>query len=153
MDEQMRTDSDESTTEELLEGHVQLRLDLHLIDGTGQPLDLSAMFGYVAEDPYAVSVTFYTDGPEVTWSFARDLLARGLVAPTGSGDVQLWPLLSDDGQPLVAIELVSPGGEAVLQARSADIADFVSATTALVPAGTESDHLDLDGLVEALLTA
>ena len=130
---------------------VARRIHLDLIDGMGRSIDLTAGFVFDAADPYAVTLTFYTDGPEVTWSFARDLLATGVREPAGSGDVHVWPSVDRDGGPVTVIELQSPGGQALLQAPTADISSFIQATEKVVPAGQESAHLDLDSLVDALL--
>ena len=132
---------------------VARRLDLELIDEAGRAIALTAGFMYDAEDPYAVTLTFYTDGPEVTWSFARDLLATGIEHPAGNGDVHVWPSVNRAGQPVTVIELQSPGGQALLQASTAEVTSFVTATQAIVASGSESDHIDLDTLVSALLAA
>lgn len=128
-------------------------VNLELVDGLGRVADLPAEFRYDAQDPYAVSVTFQTGGPGVTWTFARDLLVSGLGEPAGDGDVHVWPCLDADGRPVTIIELQSPGGEALVQARTSDIASFVRAITDLVPIGAESEHLDVDGLITALFAA
>ena len=130
---------------------VARRLHLELIDEAGRAIDLTAGFLYDAADPYAVTLTFYTDGPEVTWSFARDLLAGGVKRPAGTGDVHVWPSVNRSGGSVTVIELRSPGGQALLQASTADVAAFVEATYAIVTPGQESERIDLDSLVDALL--
>ena len=130
---------------------VQRRIHLDLIDGMGRSIDLTAGFHYDAADPFAVTLTFYTDGPEVTWSFARDLLVEGLTQPSGAGDVHVWPSEAANGRALTVIELQSPGGQALLQAPAAAIAAFVDASLEIVASGEESSQLDLDALVDELL--
>ena len=49
------------------------------------------------------------------------------------------------------IELCSPDGELVAQARTRDIYQFLSRSLAAVPAGTETDRIDLDQLIDQLL--
>ena len=46
-----------------------------------------------------------------------------------------------------------PDGQAVLEGDAADIEAFLARTLAIVPAGSESLLLDLDGEIEALLAA
>ena len=63
---------------------------------------------------------------EVRWTFGRDLLIGGLYEPTGDGDVHVWPCLDTDAHSVVMIELCSPDGEALVQARTSDITAFVT---------------------------
>jgi Streptomyces sporulation and cell division protein, SsgA len=105
---------------------------------------------YAREDPYAVQL--YVDLPAdmvpAHWSVAREVLADGLAATSGIGDVMVRPgpygLLSvvlGMGVPLVW--LLVP---------MADVHDFLRTTYQLVPRGFESQFMDLDqelGLWEA----
>ncbi len=117
-------------------------------DGPGMPL--GAELSYDASDPYAVTAVFGTDAAAVRWTFARDLLSDGLVEPTGDGDVHVWPCLDDEGLAVVVVELCSESGEALLQLRTGDVADFVDRMHASVPPGQESAHTDLDALISAI---
>ena len=125
-------------------------LTMECVDTVGTITTLDVAFGYDPADPYAVTATFCTAAGDVTWTFARDLLARGLTDPAGEGDVHLWPSLDDSGRAAVIIELCSPDGELVVQASTHDIYRFVSRSLAAVPAGMESDHMDLDQLIDQL---
>ena len=87
----------------------------------------------------------------VTWTFARELLAEGLYDPSGDGDVQVWPCLSNTGEAVVIVELCSPDGTALLQTGSRAVQIFVTSIYDAVPAGTESSHMSIDALVEQLL--
>jgi hypothetical protein len=49
------------------------------------------------------------------------------------------------------VELYSPAGGALVQMRTADAAAFVSRTHEVIRPGGEPDHLDVDGLLSALL--
>ena len=89
-------------------------------------------------------------GPTVEWVVSRELLAAGLHAPAGEGDVGIWPS-TNRGAEVVCVSLTSPDGQALLFGRHADVAEFLDRTFAEVPAGTEGDFLDLDALVEHLL--
>lgn len=95
---------------------------------------------YLTRDPFAVRVIFTLPGnPPVEWVFARDLLVTGLHAPSGVGDVQVFP--AREG---LRIDLASPAGAAELLADLDEVASFVAETMRLVPLGAESDYLDLD---------
>ena len=98
---------------------------------------------YDPADPHAVTATFPTSGGPVVWTFARDLLSRGLSDPVGEGDVRIWPGRDITGRATVNIELTTPAGVLVAQARSRDINRFLRHSLIAVPAGTESDHQDI----------
>lgn len=103
--------------------------------------------GYRVSDPYAVSASFVTDEETVTWFFARELLASGLQRDSGLGDIRIIPLGGDS----IVITLAPPGASAQLFASAPPIAGFLARTYALVPTGTESQHLDLDAELQGLL--
>lgn len=130
---------------------VTREMTLELIDASGTATTLQAQLHYEASDPYAVSAVFDTGETQVRWVFGRDLLAEGLFDPTGDGDVHVWPCLDPRGHAVTVIELSSPDGEALLQARSDDLSDFLARTEALVPTGTEAEHLDIDDIIGKLL--
>lgn len=131
---------------------VTQALPLRLIDSTGGGLWLTAELRYDATDPYAVDAVFQTGEPRgVRWVFARDLLAGGLEGARGDGDVRVWPHVGEGGHSTVFIELRSPDGMALLQVRANQLADFLASTYAIVPAGRESDQLDVDTMIAGLL--
>jgi len=126
---------------------------MECVDAAGNVTTLDASLGYDPADPYAVTATFRTAAGGVVWTFARDLLSRGLTTPTGEGDVHVWPCLDANGRAVVIVELTSPDGELVAQARTSDVYRFVSRALAVVPAGLESGRMDMDALIEQLLRA
>ena len=121
------------------------------VDAAGQSMTLEAALGYHPTDPYAVTVTFRTTGGDVVWTFARDLLARGLTAPAGEGDVHVGPCVSATGRAEVIIELRSPDGELLVQAPALEVTAFVNRSLAMVPCGTEGTLVDIDELIGQLL--
>jgi Streptomyces sporulation and cell division protein, SsgA len=124
------------------------------IDVRGNPHTLPASLGYEPTDPYAATLTFYLPGERVVWAFGRDLLLAGLSEPAGDGDVHVWPEVTSLRARSVAavmIELCSPDGQLLALVHAEDVRQFLSLTYALVPAGTESRHLDLDGLISRLI--
>lgn len=126
-----------------------LRLHLVVTEETTVPVD--AALTYDPTDPYAVSAVFHTDETtSVTWTFGRDLLLAGMTEPSGEGDVVVWPWQSDE-RPVVCLALSSPSGEALLEADLQDVRRFLDASYELLPAGRESEHLDVDSVIEHLL--
>jgi hypothetical protein len=105
------------------------------------PRPVPAELEYDTRDPYAVAVVLHAGASSVRWLFGRDLLADGLLARCGDGDVRIGPA----GDPaLVVVELTSPEGAAVLEAPATDLAAFLDRTYDIVPAGSESDWFDFD---------
>jgi len=132
---------------------VSQAVTLELIDSTGASTPLEAELQYDPRDPYAVTTVFMTGRSQVRWTFGRDLLAAGLYEPSGDGDVHVWPCLDADGHAVVIVELCSPDGEALVQARTGDLSAFVERMTKAVQPGAESDYLDLDAAITAILEA
>ncbi len=132
---------------------VTQTVTLELIDATGAASPLETEFSYDPRDPFAVSATFLTVAGQVRWTFGRDLLIGGLYEPTGVGDVHVWPCLDNDAHSVIIIELCSPDGEALVQARSADMTAFVERMTAAVAPGAEAAQLDIDSTIAAIFAA
>lgn len=118
-------------------------------DAHGELLEGELVFD--PADPYAVAMHLEARAGTVVWTFARELLAGGLHAPAGDGDVRVWPCLSNTGNAGVVIELCSPDGMAMLQAPSKLISEFLAGAEKAVPSGDESSHLHLDSLISQLL--
>jgi Streptomyces sporulation and cell division protein, SsgA len=130
---------------------VSAELGLSLVVPEHGAVPLVASLDYCADDPYAVKMAFHvgTDEP-VEWIFARELLADGLAAAAGEGDVQVWPDESDEGD-ILNITLSSPFGEAHFEAPLSATAEFLRSTYGIIPAGSESGHIDLDSELDDLL--
>ncbi|WP_300605859.1 SsgA family sporulation/cell division regulator, partial [Trebonia sp.] len=107
------------------------------------------------EDPYAIRIAFHVGLDEpVEWIFARDLLSTGIETREGLGDVTVWPSAgSEGGAPgsVLNIELSSPFGQAHFEAPVKEISDFLRKTYQIVPAGKESDHVDVEAELNDLL--
>lgn len=123
---------------------------LELFSSAGSAL-VEAELRYDADDPYAVAVAFQLDGSELVWVFGRDLMLRGVAEPAGDGDVQIFPSLDDDGRLVVVLQLSSPSGLALVEAKARDVIDFLASTRVAVWPGTESNYLRLDDAIAALL--
>jgi hypothetical protein len=105
--------------------------------------------------PYAACLAFPLtpcrctgDGAQVCWYFSRELLNEGRHGPVGSGDVKVRP--GREGEVLITLQGPT-GNAAVLSAPGEAVTAFLSECFALVPAGSESDHLDVDAAVARLL--
>ena len=107
-------------------------------------------WSYQADEPYSVTVAFQASPDRwVEWVFARDLLADGLIAHAGEGDVTIRPAVNDPE--VVAIELSSPSGHAVFEASAQELADFLDRTYDVVVPGNENLWVDVDEALTRLL--
>ncbi|MFD3781473.1 SsgA family sporulation/cell division regulator [Streptomyces sp. NPDC058612] len=91
-----------------------------------------AFLRFDPDEPLAVRIVFPADlSPEGTdneWVFPRALLEAGLVTPTGTGDVRVWPC----GRVQAVVEFHSPEGVAVVQFDIAVLRRFLRRTYASV---------------------
>src|ERR1700761_469107 len=134
---------------------VSAELGLRLVVPQQTMGPLVASLYYPREDPYAIRIAFHVGLDEpVEWIFARDLLSNGIESREGLGDVVVWPSSgSADGKPgsVLNIELSSPFGQAHFEAPIKEISDFLKRTCALVPAGEETDFVDVEAELAELL--
>lgn len=145
---------------------ISAELGLRLVVPQQTIVPLVASMYYNDSDPYAVRMAFHvgTDEP-VEWIFARDLLAAGIEARHGEGDVQVWPSSvscaeadgldvigsADTGGTILNIELSSPFGQAHFEAPAQAMSAFLQRTFQIVPAGRESDFIDIETELDDLL--
>ena len=134
---------------------VRSQMQLSLVVPGATALPVRADLSYDAADPYAVSVAFHTGSGAhadvVEWTFARQLLTDGVTSPVGQGDVQVWPSTTA-GQQVVCLSLSSPSGKALFEVPVPELVEFLTMTYAAVPTGSESDHVDVDAELMALLS-
>ncbi|MGP4086147.1 SsgA family sporulation/cell division regulator [Streptomyces sp. KR55] len=110
-------------------------------------IPLRVEFRFDRGDPLVVSVTFHPEGgPPITWRIGRDLLHDGLLAPTGIGDVRVWPRISR-GRPMLRLRLERCGMRVLFELDLHRVEDWLFETYDLVPPGEELTGLDWDGLV------
>jgi hypothetical protein len=130
---------------------VSAELGLSLVVPEHGAVPLVASLCYSAGDPYAIRMAFHvgTDDP-VEWIFSRDLLSAGLAGSAGEGDVQVWPG-QVHGLAVLNIALSSPFGQAHFEAPMISIAEFLNRTYGLIPAGSESDFINIDSELDDLL--
>jgi hypothetical protein len=128
---------------------VSAELGLRLVVPDRTTVPLLAGLEYAADDPYAIRMAFYVgDDEPVEWIFARELLTVGIVRKVGDGDVEFWPA-ADDGS--LNIALSSPFGDALFEVPLSPLADFLHRTYQAVPAGEETEFIDIDAELENLL--
>ncbi|HEX8520541.1 MAG TPA: SsgA family sporulation/cell division regulator [Pseudonocardia sp.] len=116
----------------------------------GQPAPVVTRWTYSTADPYAVTLGVRGRGDRfVEWLVARDLVLDALREPVGRGDVRMSPQ-HVQGYDIVEIEIWSADGRAVLEVDRELLAQFLEASTTLVPVGDEGAHVDLDAEIDRL---
>ena len=110
----------------------------------GQPAPVVTRWTYTSADPFAVTLGVRARSDRfVEWLVARDLVVDALRGPAGCGDIRTSPQRVQ-GYEVGEIEIRASDGRAVLEVDRDLLTEFVDATTALVPLGRESAHMDLD---------
>ena len=134
---------------------VSAELGLRLVVPQQTIVPLVASLFYSKDDPYAIRIAFHVGLDEpVEWIFARDLLSMGIEGREGLGDVVVWPSEGSEGgapNSVLNIELSSPFGQAHFEAPAREVNDFLKRTYAIVPAGDETAHVDVDSELDDLL--
>ncbi|MGW2518149.1 SsgA family sporulation/cell division regulator [Streptomyces sp. NPDC001617] len=130
---------------------VERELELQLVLSPERSIPVQARLSYRTDDPYAVHITFHinSDHP-VNWTFSRELLVEGVFRPCGHGDVRVWPTKTD-GRSVVLMALISPDGDALLEAPAAQVSAWLERTLRVVPPGTEGEQLGIDDALDQLL--
>jgi Streptomyces sporulation and cell division protein, SsgA len=140
---------------------VSARQGLRLIGPGNVTVPLMAGLYYSRQDPYAIRMSFDASMDEpVVWTFDRDMLAAGLDAPEGIGDIRTWPSAGSvsaeaeagAGEKILNIVLGPPSGCARFEVGAAAIEAFLTRAYELVPAGQESACLNLDAELTELLS-
>ncbi|MFE0820682.1 SsgA family sporulation/cell division regulator [Streptomyces sp. NPDC058847] len=130
---------------------AELDCVLQLVVAPGRTIPVPARLSYRSWDAYSAHITFTLEGhTPVTWVFARNLLAEGLVRPSGLGDVRVWPAGAEQPGPLY-LALSSPDGQALFTVPADVVTPWLEMTYRVVPAGFEGASLDLDSELSQLL--
>jgi hypothetical protein len=112
-------------------------------DGSMEPMNVDLQ--YRSDDPHAVTMRFQARDQESIWLVGRELLADGLLAPTGLGDVRLRP----EGGDVLVLDLFTEDSHAVFHLSAEELDRFLQSTYAAVPAGHEV--VDFELLLKDLL--
>lgn len=124
--------------------HAEL---VSLYDGT---TPVRSRWSYRADQPFTVTAAFQTERDRwVEWVFSRELVVEGLTGAAGMGDVRLRSE-TDRGLDMLVVEIESPEGYAKLELDHEGVAAFLEATARIVPLGEESEHFDVDALIDEL---
>jgi hypothetical protein len=116
----------------------------------GQPAPVVTRWTYSADDPFAITLGVRTRSDRfVEWLVARDLVIESLRGPAGCGDIRMSPQRVQ-GYDIVEIEIRSTDGRAILEVDRDLLAEFVDASTALIPVGAEAAHMDLDAEISKI---
>lgn len=99
---------------------------------------LSTLFTYDARDPFAVTLTLTSYG--VDWVLARALLADGVNAGTGEGDVYVCPDIH--GKATVWVTLFGETSTLIIGFARSDVERALDAMEQIVPEGSESGRID-----------
>ncbi|RSN39906.1 SsgA family sporulation/cell division regulator [Amycolatopsis sp. WAC 04197] len=147
----MNHELDSGIPDDLSGGYVTHRHEIVfsrvLPDGAEVPVDCELM--YDTSDPFAVKLRFLRDSAiEVEWLVSRELLAAGLLTPSGEGDVRIGPDLT--GAKRVMMMLNTPAGTATFAVRLGELVEFLDCSHALVSAGEEWRWFDFDRELEWL---
>jgi hypothetical protein len=116
-----------------------------------------ARLEYSETDPWAVWARFRAGFPgdpmtvDFEWAFARDLLSVGLHVESGQGAVRVRPWVLPRRRRVVMIELLTTAGPVGFTTPAAGVRRFLKAARALVPPGTEAQHVDIDAGIAAIL--
>ncbi|MEW1548367.1 SsgA family sporulation/cell division regulator [Streptomyces tsukubensis] len=129
---------------------LELKTRMSLMIAPDWPLWVPVRLYYKSTDPYAVQLSFgLTPDHMVRWTFARELLDQGLTTPTGFGDVKITPI---DQSSRFRIELESPDGYAHLEGSAASVKTWLARTFEVIPAGRESESVDIDSFLAEVLS-
>lgn len=130
---------------------LELKIRMSFVAGPDAHVFVPVTLYYKKTDPYAVQFAFdVTPDDVVRWTFARELLDQGLTAPAGIGDVKITPIGSHQNRRF-SIELESPQGYTSLEGPAASVKAWLAKTFEVVPAGRESESVDIDSFLEKLL--
>ncbi|MEW1649048.1 SsgA family sporulation/cell division regulator [Streptomyces sp. NPDC091219] len=130
---------------------VDLDCTARLVISPGTTVPVSTNLSFRSWEPYSVHISFSMEGrAPVNWVFARELLAEGIVRPSGLGDVRIWP--EDSDRPgFLSLQLSSPYGRALLALPAGLVTPWLARTYHAVPAGFEGGSLEFDRELARLL--
>ncbi|GGJ28917.1 SsgA family sporulation/cell division regulator [Streptomyces brasiliensis] len=116
------------------------------------PLPIACEFAFNSGDPLAVTLVFDSDGEyPVRWVFARDLLAEGLTARSGQGDVEIWPVYRAGRRSLwIQVGKARTGRTALFEVPARPVAQWLAQSYAVVPRGREMADVDWSELTQMI---
>ena len=109
---------------------------------------LSVSFSYDPADPLVVTLAVSTPETEVHWDFARDSLRDSLTRDVIVGDLVMS---ADAGA--VTFGLNVQHSDLRIECARQGVVAFLEETYEEVPAGAESENMDVESLIEDLLSS
>ncbi|WP_405752740.1 SsgA family sporulation/cell division regulator [Streptomyces sp. NBC_00012] len=131
---------------------VEKRINVTVQSVVGEWHEVPLLMRHFPDDPLAIRMDFHVtenEPPVATWVFGRDLLATGLILPSGEGDVRVRP----HGEDETDVELISGRAWCVVRMASADVRDFVVRTRSAEEYCGEEIDTALDRMLTELLPA
>ncbi|MFE1521436.1 SsgA family sporulation/cell division regulator [[Kitasatospora] papulosa] len=129
------------------QSHLSLRITHWVIPNLARRLNCE--ISYNSEDPLAVTMVFNTASEcPVRWTFSRELLADGLNARVGEGDVALWPMHDHNGGLTSFCVRVGGARTALFEIAAEPVMSWLDKTYEMVPCGAEFNGVDWDALVQ-----
>ncbi|MGW4650667.1 SsgA family sporulation/cell division regulator [Kitasatospora sp. NPDC004289] len=130
---------------------LDMTVDAGLMTAAHAWYDVSVRLRHSMDDALAVRMDLFSPedtAPMATWVFGRDLLATGLLLPTGEGDVRVRP----HGDHATDVELVSEATWCVVRIASAHVRDLVSRTRSAEERWRGTAPAELDRALAGILT-
>ncbi|MDX3763405.1 SsgA family sporulation/cell division regulator [Streptomyces sp. AK02-04a] len=132
-------------------GTIRQAVRTRLIVAPNQQISIPVTLRYSSDDPLAVHIEFPAivspDAQDMTWCFARDLMAGGICRPSGLGDVRIWP----GGRAYTIMEFSSSEGRVVAKFDTPVLIRFLLRSYALVDHGREDVGPAIEEGLAALL--
>lgn len=111
------------------------------------PVEIDATLTYTSRAPYTLCLALQLlEADPVVWHLDREMVLTGSYAPTGAGELHLWPAVGDG----LLLRLGVPGRCATLRGDRDQLTGFVRRSFLVVPPGTESRHIDWQPLLDTL---
>ncbi|MEV4330904.1 SsgA family sporulation/cell division regulator [Streptomyces sp. NPDC049597] len=130
---------------------IEQAVQVRLVASAPRLESVPATLHYDRRDPFAVRIDFPApatlEGADISWTFSRELLAKGVRTAAGVGDVRVRPY----GYHRTVLEFHAAEGTAVVHIGTGELLRFLDRALTLVPAGSEHLYLDLDHDLAELL--
>ncbi|MFJ5934177.1 SsgA family sporulation/cell division regulator [Streptomyces sp. NPDC003444] len=107
---------------------------------------LGATVRYRSRSPFVIELTLHTPAGETVWHLDRDMFLAGTEEPVGIGEVHIRPAPYDQ----VVLRLGDPSRAALIGLGRGPALRWLNTTYTVVPAGSESSHIDWRPLLDVL---
>ncbi|GGR18706.1 hypothetical protein GCM10010497_20950 [Streptomyces cinereoruber] len=107
---------------------------------------LEATVRYRSRSPFVIALTLHTPTGDTVWHLDRDMFLAGTEKPVGIGEVRISPAPYDR----LVLRLGDPAHAALISLGRGPALRWLNTTYTVVPAGTESSHIDWRPLLDVL---